>query len=69
VKIKFKNTEIDVYRLRQGTLVFSENLNKFYYIEGFKYLNDNNPILHVKPVEGGTTYCISSCLLVWLEGP
>lgn len=65
--VKFKNCVVEVWKLRHGTLVLSENSGEYYYIKGFKNLRDNNPILILEPCQGGNFHYISSCLLMWLE--
>jgi hypothetical protein len=68
MKAKFSNTEVDIWKLRKGVMVYSENTKKFYYIEGFKYLDDNNPILVLQDCNLDSPWMyISACLLVWLE--
>lgn len=67
MKVKFANTTVGVHKLKQGSVVYSENLDKFYYIKGFKWLMDDTPILKLSNTWDGSPYFISTPLLTWLE--
>lgn len=68
MKVKFKNTEVDIWKLRKGAVVLESIGQKHYYIEGFMTMQQDTPILVLQDCgrEGSWMY-ISTGFLEWLE--